>query len=227
MLHTQSNSDPDTVDWFTEGLGKSEIDAILSNATIRGFQAKEVIFRSGELAKHLYLLRKGRVKFYRVSPHGHEVVLGWLMPGEIFGLGTLPAHPLHYLGTAEALDDCEAYVWDHASVLRLASHYPRLVPNSLRISLHYVAQFAGRHISLASCSMEERLARTLTRLGDRAGHATPSGVEVDVKNEQLASLADINYFSTSRLLKKWQRMGAVRKRRGKVFIQCPEKLLND
>ena len=98
---------------------------------------------------------------------------------------------------------------------------------SLRISLHYVAQFAERHISLASCSMEERLARTLTELGDRSGQATPGGVEVDVKNEQLASLADVNYFSTSKLLKKWQRIGAVKKSRGKVLIQCPEKLLTE
>jgi CRP/FNR family transcriptional regulator, nitrogen oxide reductase regulator len=225
MPHTRSKTRPATVDWFTEGIGKPEIDAILSNATIRGFQAKEVIFRSGELAKRLYLLRKGSVKFYRVSHHGNEVVLGWLMPGELFGLGTLPAHPLNYLGTAEAVDDCEAYVWEHASILRLALHYPRLAANSLRISLHYVAQFAERQISLASCSMEERLARTLTELGDRSGQATPGGVEVDVKNEQLASLADVNYFSTSKLLKKWQRMGAVKKSRGKVLIQCPEKLL--
>jgi CRP-like cAMP-binding protein len=227
MLHTRSKTHPATVDWFTEGIGKPEIDAILSKATIRGFQAKEVIFRSGELAKRLYLLRKGSVKFYRVSHHGNEVVLGWLMPGEVFGLGTLPAHPLNYLGTAEASDDCEAYVWEHASILRLALHYPRLAANSLRISLHYVAQFAERHISLASCSMEERLARTLTELGDRSGQATPGGVEVDVKNEQLASLADVNYFSTSKLLKKWQRMGAVKKSRGKVLIQCPEKLLTE
>lgn len=225
MLHSHSKTHPATVDWFTEGLGKPEIDAILSNATIRGFQAKEVIFRSGELAERLYLLRKGRVKFYRVSLNGHEVVLGWLMAGELFGLGTLPAHPLNYLGTAEPLDDCEAYVWDHASILRLALRYPRLAANCLRITLHYVAQFAGRHISLASCSVEERLARTLTELGNRSGQATPGGVEVDAKNEQLASLADVNYFTTSRLLKKWQRMGAVKKSRGKVLIQCPEKLL--
>jgi CRP-like cAMP-binding protein len=227
MLHTRSKTHPATVDWFTEGLGKPEIDAILSNATIRGFQAKEVIFRSGELAKRLYLLQKGSVKFYRVSHHGNEVVLGWLMPGELFGLGTLPAHPWNYLGTAEALDDCEAYVWEHASILRLALHYPRLAANSLRISLHYVAQFADRHISLASCSMEERLARTLTELGDRSGQATLGGVEVHVKNEQLASLADVNYFTTSKLLKKWQRMGAVKKSRGKVLIQRPEKLLTE
>jgi CRP-like cAMP-binding protein len=210
---------------FTEGLGKSEIDAILSNATIRGFQANQIIFRSGEPAKHLYLLRKGRVKFYRVSTNGDEVALGWLMPGELFGLGTLPAHPLNYLGTAEPLDNCETYVWDHASILRLGLRYPRLAANSLRISLHYVAQFAERYFNLASCSVEGRLARTLIELGNHTGQATPGGVEVDVKNEQLASLADINYFTAVHLLKKWQRMGAVKKSRGKVLIECPEKLL--
>jgi CRP-like cAMP-binding protein len=225
MLHTHSKTHPATVDWFTEGLGKPEIDAIFSKATIRGFQEKEVIFRSGDLAKRLYLLRKGSVKYYRDSHDGHEVVLGWLMPGELFGLGTLPAHPLNYLGTAEPLDDCEAYVWDADCIRRLEISYPRLAANCLRISLHYVAQFAERHISLASCSVEERLARTLTELGDRTGQATPGGVEVDVKNEQLASLADMNYFTTSRLLQKWQRMGAVKKTRGKVLIECPEKLL--
>jgi CRP-like cAMP-binding protein len=123
------------------------------------------------------------------------------------------------------LDDCEAYVWDHASILRLGLRYPRLAANCLRISLYYVAQFAERHISLASCSVEERLARTLIDLGNRSGQATPRGVEVYVKNEQLASLADVNYFTTSRLLKKWERIGAVKKSRGKVIIECPEKLL--
>jgi CRP-like cAMP-binding protein len=65
----------------------------------------------------------------------------------------------------------------------------------------------------------------LTDLGDRVGQATPGGVEVVVKNEQLASLADINRFTTSRLLSKWQRMGAVKKSRGKILIECPEQLL--
>jgi len=225
MLHTHSKTHPATVDWLMEGLGKPEIDAILSMATIRRFQAKEVIFRSGELAKHLYLLRERSVKFYRISHAGIEVVLGWLMPGDVFGLGSLPAPPLNYLGTAEALDDCEAYVWEAARIQRLYISYPRLAANCLRISLHYVAQFAERHITLASCSVEERLARTLTALGDQVGQATPGGVEVTVKNEQLASLADINVFTASRLLNEFQRRGAVKKSRGKVLIECPEKLL--
>ena len=146
--------------------------------------------------------------------------------GSYLALGILlPAHSLNYLGTAEPLNDCEAYVWDAACIRRLEMSYPGLAANCLRICLHYVARFAERHINLASCSVEERLAHTLTEMGDRAGQATPGGVEVNIRNEQLASLADIGYFTASRLLNKWQRIGAVKKSRGKILIKCPEKLL--
>jgi CRP-like cAMP-binding protein len=53
----------------------------------------------------------------------------------------------------------------------------------------------------------------------------PSGVEVDVKNVELASLADVSSFTASRLLQEWERKGAVEKSRGKVLIRSPEKLL--
>jgi len=50
-------------------------------------------------------------------------------------------------------------------------------------------------------------------------------VEIDIKNEDLASLADISFFTASRFLQEWERKGAVEKSRGKVLIRCPEKLI--
>jgi len=59
----------------------------------------------------------------------------------------------------------------------------------------------------------------------RAGVRTPSGIEIRIKNEQLASLADVSPFTASRLLKRWERAGVIRKGRGVVRIVCPEKLI--
>jgi CRP-like cAMP-binding protein len=50
-------------------------------------------------------------------------------------------------------------------------------------------------------------------------------VEVDIKNEDLASLADVSFFTATRILKSWDRNGVVDKSRGKVIIRSPEKLL--
>ena len=78
---------------------------------------------------------------------------------------------------------------------------------------------------LVSGNAQERLAFALTSLGSRSGHALPTGLEIEIKNEDLASLADVNFFTATRVLKAWERKGAVEKSRGKVLIRCPEKLL--
>jgi histidinol-phosphate/aromatic aminotransferase/cobyric acid decarboxylase-like protein len=96
-----------------------------------------------------------------------------------------------------------------------------------RLALRYVAVFAERHIQLVSGTAEQRLARTLSRLGTQSGIPTATGVDVAITNELLAALSDVSRFTASRTLGSWSREGAVRKSRGHVYITSPEKLLID
>jgi CRP-like cAMP-binding protein len=57
------------------------------------------------------------------------------------------------------------------------------------------------------------------------GQKVAGGVEFDVTNEDLASAANITPFTASRLLSEWQRNRAVVKRRGKIVLRSPERLL--
>jgi CRP-like cAMP-binding protein len=75
-----------------------------------------------------------------------------------------------------------------------------------------------------SKTAEQRLAITLLDLANRIGSVHPNGVEIETTNEQISSLADVTRFTTSRLLKNFERKGAVSKRRGKVVIRSPEAL---
>jgi CRP-like cAMP-binding protein len=52
-----------------------------------------------------------------------------------------------------------------------------------------------------------------------------TSIEFDVTNEELASAANITPFTASRLLSKWQTSRAVVKRRGKILLRSPERLL--
>ncbi len=140
-------------------------------------------------------------------------------------MGAFLSHPEGYVGTAETVDDSELLIWEGDVVRELAKTYPQLAENALRTVLRYVALFAERHVALVSRPAQERLACALTSLGSRTGHIVPAGVEVDIKNEDLASLADVSFFTASRFLQSWERKGAVHKSRGKVLIRCPEKLL--
>ena len=53
----------------------------------------------------------------------------------------------------------------------------------------------------------------------------PRGLEFEITNERLSSLADVGYYTTSRLLNKWKRVGAITKDRGKIIVLRPEKML--
>jgi CRP-like cAMP-binding protein len=145
--------------------------------------------------------------------------------GNIFGVGAFLSQPAGYVGTSKAAHSSEVLMWEHLVIRQLAKAYPRLAENALRTVLRYVALFAERHIALVSKPAQERLAFALTSLGSQTGHMVPSGVEIDVKNVELASLADVSAFTASRLLQEWERKGAVEKSRGKVLIRSPEKLL--
>jgi CRP-like cAMP-binding protein len=224
--HVKSNAmiEPATVRFFT-GLEKSETTVILAAATRRKYKGGEILASADEPAAHLFLVKDGFVDFYIVTGEGQEILLRRLVSGNIFGVAALLSQPLGYVGTSKAVRNSEVFVWEHAVVRQLAQDYPRLAENALRTVLRYIALFAERHIALVSKPAQERVAFALTSLGSRAGHLVPTGVEINIKNEDLASLSDVSYFSVSRFLQEWERKGAVEKSRGKVLIRSPEKLL--
>ena len=179
----------------------------------------------GEPADRLFVLRKGRVRFSRLASSGREVVMGVLAPGDMFGLGSILAPDMDYIGTAEAIERVETLVWRRDVIQRFALDHPRLAGNVLHVALRYAALFVERHERLLSRTAEQRLAHALMRLGSESGLPSGPGVHIHINNEQLASLADVSSFTASRLLKDWERNGAVSKTRGAVQIICPEKLL--
>jgi len=175
----------------------------------------------------LFILCSGGAKYYRTTKQGEELLLRWLVPGDVFGLATLLRQPPPYMGNVQATKSGTLYMWTHAKIRELSGTYPKLAENALRITLSYLSAYAERHAGLRTKTAEERLAHALVHLGHRAGRVQPTGVEVDITNEQLGGLADVGLFTASRVLSKWERKGAVIKRRGGVFIQSPERLLSD
>jgi CRP-like cAMP-binding protein len=224
--HVKSNLtiEPASVRFFS-GLEKSETTLILAAATRRKFKGGEILATADEPAAHLFLIKDGSVDCYIVTGEGQKILLRRLVSGNIFGVAALLSQPLGYVGTSKAVRNSEVFMWEHAVVRQLAQAYPRLAENGLRTVLRYIALFAERHIALVSKPAQERVAFALTSLGSRTGHMVPSGVEIKIKNEDLASLSDVSFFSVSRFLQEWERKGAVEKSRGKVLIRSPEKLL--
>lgn len=209
---------------FLEGLAAPDVGLILSAATRHRFVANSVVVNQDTVASHLFLLISGRARYFLMSPEGQKSLLLWLPPGEIFGGAAFLSTPQHYLVSTETVRDSSVLMWDRATIRGLAERYPRLVENTLLITFDYLVAYRAIHISMTTHSAQQRLARVLASLASGIGHKIPAGVELDVRNEELASEANVTPFTASRLLSQWHRQGLVIKTRGKIIVRSPEQL---
>jgi CRP-like cAMP-binding protein len=209
---------------FLDGVPSDDVKAILGAARRRHFLANSVVVNQGHPADHLFLISKGRARYFISTENGTKILLYWLTPGEIFGSAALLPVASSYLVSTETVKDSEILVWDRATIRSLGVRFPRLIENALLISTDYLVWYVATHVALVNDSARERLAGVLKRLAETIGQRVADGFEFDATNEELASVANVTPFTASRLLKEWQSSNAIVKRRGKVLLRSPERL---
>jgi CRP/FNR family transcriptional regulator, nitrogen oxide reductase regulator len=210
---------------FLEGLAQRDLETIRAAAKERRYRARSVITSQGSPAEHLFLLTRGHARYFYLTPDGHKTLLLWLTPGDILGGAVFLSKPSTYLMSTEAVRDSSFFVWDRPTIRSLAAKYPRLLENALLMGSDYLAWYLADHVALVRETARERLGQILIHLAGVIGQKVLGGVEFDVTNEELASAANITPFTASRLLSEWQTNGAVLKRRGKILLRSPERLL--
>jgi CRP/FNR family transcriptional regulator, nitrogen oxide reductase regulator len=210
---------------FLEGLAPSALRTIVSAAKQRRYIANSVIVNQGHPAEFFFLLLSGRVRYFCLSPDGRKVILRWLVPGDIVSPAALLSRPSEYLVSSEAVKNSSMLVWDRATLRDLIVRYPQLIDNVLSIVYDYMAYYRDAHISLTCDTASQRVAYVLISLADSLGRRIAGGTELDVRNEELANVANVTPFTVSRLLSDWQRRGFLTKRRGSVVLHSPMRLL--
>lgn len=210
---------------FFEGLAQRDLEIVLAASTERRYFANSVITNQETPADNLFLLTSGRARYFFIAQDGQKTLLLWLTPGEIIGGAAFLSIPSTYLLSAETVRDSSVLVWDRTTIRKLGARHPRLLENTLFMVSGYMGWYFADHVALSCQTSRERLAQILIRLAGVIGHKVGGGVEFDATNEELANAANISPFTASRLLSEWQTNHAVLKRRGKILLRSPERLL--
>lgn len=200
--------------------------AVLAAGTLQQFRANSVVTNEGHAADHLFLLVKGRARFFYITEEGKKLILLWLTNGELFGARTLLLTPSTYLVSSETVKDSWVVSWNRSTIRGLATRYPRLLDNAILEASDFLASHLASYVALTSHNAQRRLVHVLTTLAPRIGREVSDGIELDVTNEELANAANITLFTASRLLSELHRNGALLKSRGKVLLRSPERLLS-
>jgi CRP-like cAMP-binding protein len=207
------------------GMKPQEIDVILSAAHPRWFSAKSVMTHQGDSSDYFLLMWKGRGRFFYITPTAKKLILLWIKPGETFGVAGLSRRrPYPYRASSEAVQDSVVLAWDAPTIIALGERFPRLLENVMYLTFEYVSWYIAAHSALVSESAKERLANLLVALGPSIGEVVSDGIEIDVTNQELADSVNINLYSATRIVSEWQKIGAIRKLRGKIVLRSPKKL---
>ena len=210
---------------FLAGLSAADLDCVLAAARPRQLLARSIVVNQGSPADYLFLLAKGRARFFFVTEDGRKLLLHWLVPGDIFGAMALLSQSSSYLVGTEMVRHGCVLAWDRYTIRDLAARCPGLWENAMSVAADYLSFYVSSHVVLTCNDAKQRLAHALITLGRGIGEKRPSGIALEATNEELASAANITPFTTSRFLSEWQRKGVVAKWRGKILLKRPERLL--
>src|SRR5215470_17275301 len=112
------------VDIFTD-LAPAERDTLAAGARMRTYAAGELLYSPQNLVEVLFILKRGRVRVFRVTADGRAFTTGIINPGTVFGEIVLTGQPI-YDSYAEALDETVVCVMSRDHVRHQLLADPRI-----------------------------------------------------------------------------------------------------
>jgi len=203
--------------YFAEAT-RPALQGLAGRAETRRFQAGEPIFFEGEPSAGLWIIERGRVKAYKLSPEGQEFIMRFFGPGDTFNdLAAFDGAPNPTSTTA--LTEVAAWVIPTTVFGAALQADPDLARAVLRGLAGRVRHLVGQVEDLALRPATARLARFLLEQAGDPTLAHPAVTRALIANH-LATTAE----TVSRSLRVLEAEGAIRFDRHRILIIDPEKL---
>ncbi|MGO9173333.1 MAG: Crp/Fnr family transcriptional regulator [Rhodomicrobium sp.] len=208
-----------------EGFAAEDLAHVLSEARSVRFAKGAIIFEQGAAADSFFLLLHGRVRAYRLTPDGQQIVVRFVGPGELFGIA-MAIGSQSYPANAAAVVDSVVIVWPAAAWSKLVARFPALALNTMQTIGGRLQEAHTRMTEMATEEVARRVAHTLLRLAQQAGRKTEDGVLIDfpITRQDIAEMSSTTLHTVSRILSAWEHEGLVESGRQRVLIRDPHRL---
>jgi len=199
-------------------LSEPEVSRIVDAAPARTYRAGELLYTPHRPVEVLFLLKRGRIRVFRISPEGRALTTAIVAPGTMFGEMALLGQSM-YDNYAEALDEAHTCVMDRADARRLLLSDPRIAARIVEILGRRLMAMEQRLSEAVFSSVPQRVAAALCTLAD--GHpaaAREAGIHLTVTHSQVAELAGTSRETATKVLGDLASQGLLRLSRGRITI---------
>ena len=198
-----------------QALSEAELRHVEAATKERIFLPGEVIFREGEKARHVWIVKKGWVRLVRQNSLKHPRTVFVLTPAEIF-CGISAFDHATYSATGIAATD--------SVLLQIPMEvFDELLDRSTLFAREILAVCCRRirHMAEAYClsqaPVETRILHVLNQLKKDFGSILP------FTHREIAEMAGTTIETSIRTLSRLKKKGCVRSSRGKIVLLKPKK----
>lgn len=208
----------------------SQLERLVEDFRLREFQKDDIIFRQGDESRELYIVLRGKVRIYKISPSGNETSIDIFSDHDVIGeLAAIDSSPRS--ATGKAIGKVSLLTMSHERFLYHLENAPGLALGLARLlaqKLRWTASFAE---SLAQFDAAGRLLHILIYYVERYGKELEPGtrytVDLSLNQTDLASMVGARREWLNRLLSDWRRRGLLEYDRGVITILDMQRVVTE
>jgi CRP-like cAMP-binding protein len=192
-------------------LAADDRERLAAVATTRDYDKGAFIFSEGDPSDLLFTVVTGRVKVFKTTPRGSDVILELFGPGDPVGaVAVYEAKP--YPASAVALEPTTCLLVPRQSFFALLETRPTLVRGLLVGLTHRLVELTNRLAELSGGRVEARLARFFLKLAADIGQKRADGVFVALvlSRQELADMIGTTIETAIRIMSRWGKDDIVR-----------------
>lgn len=203
----------------------SERERIGALAVKRVYRKNEYIFREGDPADTIYLVKYGRVKLLKVSGEGKEIILDILKEDDMFGENTFFEDTTHTM-SAQAMEDtfvCSCNREDFAVLLR----NPQISLKIIQLLGKKLNEYTDQVASIAFRDVKGRIAATLLGLALEHGIPSSEGITIDIEltHQDIGNLVNASRVMVTKILGNLKQEGVIAARGQRICLLDRKKLV--
>jgi CRP/FNR family transcriptional regulator, dissimilatory nitrate respiration regulator len=205
-------------------LAPPDRERVATLTSARQFERGDTIFSEGDPAEQFFVVVSGRVKVYKMTPAGKDVIL------EIFGAGDPLGAVAVYEGwpfpaSAQALEETVCLAIARRDFFELLEQHPSLVRGLLAGLTMRLVELTNRLAELTGGRVEPRIARLFLKLANEIGRPERGGLflPLSLSRQELADLSGTTIETAIRIMSRWSKQQIVlTEKDGFVIVNRPE-----
>jgi len=207
---------------YLTGLDDAVLETLASQTHLLAYDSEENIIHEGQPGPGLFIIESGRVKIYKGSPTGREMIITVLAEGESFNEVPVFDQKDNPANVAAVMES-QLWLIDAGALRNLISEHPRAAQQIIFNLSQNLRMLVDKVAELSFYTVTARLARLLRDLPEsQLNGSSPDRLTQD----DLAALVSTVREVVARSLKELENCGAITVERGRIRILDREKLID-